>query len=65
MRDISSIAEFRDFMRNLPGADDSAGQAAAERNGQLTKPPGASVGWHSTQVPSHITTRTDTYHHAD
>jgi nicotinate-nucleotide--dimethylbenzimidazole phosphoribosyltransferase len=41
MRDISSVAEFRDFMRNLPGADDSAGQAAAERNGQLTKPPGA------------------------
>jgi len=41
MRDIFSIAEFRDFMRNLPGADDRAGHAAAERNGQLTKPPGA------------------------
>ena len=27
MRDISSVAEFRDFMRHLPGANDSAGQA--------------------------------------
>ena len=41
MRDISSVAEFRDFMSNLPAADDSAGQAATERNAQLTKPPGA------------------------
>ncbi len=41
MRDISSVTEFRDFMSNLPAADDSAGQAATERNAQLTKPPGA------------------------
>jgi len=41
MRDISSVAEFRDFMSNLPAADVSAGQAATERNAQLTKPPGA------------------------
>ncbi|MDP4062583.1 Nicotinate-nucleotide--dimethylbenzimidazole phosphoribosyltransferase [Rhodobacteraceae bacterium LE17] len=41
MRDIFSVAEFRDFMSNLPAADDSAGQAATERNAQLTKPPGA------------------------
>ena len=41
MRDISSVAEFRDFMSILPAADDTAGQAATERNAQLTKPPGA------------------------
>ena len=41
MRDISSVAEFRDLMSNLPAADDSAGQAATDRNAQLTKPPGA------------------------
>ena len=41
MRDISSVAQFREFMNNLPGADESAGRAATERNAQLTKPPGA------------------------
>ena len=41
MRDIFSVAEFRDFLNNLPSADVNAGQAATERNAQLTKPPGA------------------------
>ena len=38
---FSSLAEFADLLRAAPGADTAAHQAAAARNGQLTKPPGA------------------------
>ena len=33
--------DFRDLLRNLPGPDSAALAAARERDGQLTKPPGA------------------------
>lgn len=41
MSAFTSLAEFADLLRKAPAADASAHQAAAERNGQLTKPPGA------------------------
>lgn len=38
---FSSLNEFRAALAQLPGADSAARQSAAERNGVLTKPPGA------------------------
>lgn len=38
---FSTLAEFKVILANLPEADQTARKAAAERNGQLTKPPGA------------------------
>lgn len=38
---FSSLAEFAQLLRAAPAADAAAHQAAAARNGQLTKPPGA------------------------
>ena len=38
---FSSLAEFRALLARLPGPDSAAQDAAALRNGQLTKPPGA------------------------
>ena len=36
-----NLADFAKTLRALPAADATALRAAAERNGQLTKPPGA------------------------
>lgn len=57
----STLAEFRAVLSNLPGPDAAASQGAAERNGQLTKPPGALgrledlaiwyAGWRGTARP--------------
>ncbi len=38
---FGSLEEIRDILRNLPGPDDEAAAQAANREGQLTKPPGA------------------------
>ncbi|MDQ7080799.1 MAG: nicotinate-nucleotide--dimethylbenzimidazole phosphoribosyltransferase [Paracoccaceae bacterium] len=38
---FASLEAFRAILANLPDADQSARSAATERNGQLTKPPGA------------------------
>ena len=38
---FASLAEFATLLRAAPVADAGARQAAAQRNGQLTKPPGA------------------------
>ena len=38
---FSTLAEFRDLLSKAPGADDAARARAEDRNGQLTKPPGA------------------------
>ena len=38
---FSTLDEFRAVLAGMPGADDTAIAAASERNGQLTKPPGA------------------------
>ena len=38
---FSTVSEFAEILKNLPSSDASARDAAAERNGQLTKPPGA------------------------
>jgi nicotinate-nucleotide--dimethylbenzimidazole phosphoribosyltransferase len=38
---IASLDEMRRILRDLPGGDLAAATAAAEREGQLTKPPGA------------------------
>lgn len=38
---FSTLAEFKGILTNLPEADSSAFAAATDRNGQLTKPPGA------------------------
>jgi nicotinate-nucleotide--dimethylbenzimidazole phosphoribosyltransferase len=38
---FASLAEFATLLRAAPAADAGARQAAAQRNGQLTKPPGA------------------------
>jgi nicotinate-nucleotide--dimethylbenzimidazole phosphoribosyltransferase len=37
----ASFDEIRDLLTRLPGPDEAAAAAAAEREGQLTKPPGA------------------------
>ncbi len=39
--DFTDLNDFRDALINAPGPDDSARNGAQERNGQLTKPPGA------------------------
>ncbi|SFT67942.1 nicotinate-nucleotide--dimethylbenzimidazole phosphoribosyltransferase [Sedimentitalea nanhaiensis] len=39
--DLTDLTTLRDLMRDAPCADAAARQAAQERNGQLTKPPGA------------------------
>jgi nicotinate-nucleotide--dimethylbenzimidazole phosphoribosyltransferase len=38
---FSSLADFRALLQSQPSADPAALQGASERNGQLTKPPGA------------------------
>ena len=38
---FASLADFRTLLETLPGSDQVATNAATERNGQLTKPPGA------------------------
>lgn len=38
---VASFAEIRSLLAELPGPDQQAMQAAAQREGQLTKPPGA------------------------
>ncbi|WP_127557802.1 nicotinate-nucleotide--dimethylbenzimidazole phosphoribosyltransferase [Nioella ostreopsis] len=38
---FTSLAEFRAFLAEAPGPDSAAISGAEERNGQLTKPPGA------------------------
>ena len=38
---FSSLVEFAALLANAPAADAAAHQAASDRNGQLTKPPGA------------------------
>ncbi len=39
--DLKDLNSFRDLLSNAPGPDSAATQGAEERNGQLTKPPGA------------------------
>lgn len=39
--DLTDLNSFRDALSNAPGSDGDARQGAADRNGQLTKPPGA------------------------
>lgn len=39
--DLNDLTTFRDALTAAPGPDQSAVQGATERNGQLTKPPGA------------------------
>jgi nicotinate-nucleotide--dimethylbenzimidazole phosphoribosyltransferase len=41
MADFTTLAAFRTVLQAMPGPDMAAHQAAADRNGQLTKPPGA------------------------
>lgn len=41
MTDLSSFSAIRAALAALPGPDEGAGAGAADRNGQLTKPPGA------------------------
>lgn len=41
MTDLSSIEAIRAAIRAFPASDAAAAQGAADRNGQLTKPPGA------------------------
>ncbi|AXI45978.1 nicotinate-nucleotide--dimethylbenzimidazole phosphoribosyltransferase [Sulfitobacter sp. SK012] len=41
MADFSDLDGFRDALAAMPGPDADAGAAALDRNGQLTKPPGA------------------------
>ncbi len=40
-QNAASFDEIRDLLTRLPGPDEAAAAAAAEREGQLTKPPGA------------------------
>ena len=40
-QNFSSLSEFRELVAGLPAADDAARMGAQDRNGQLTKPPGA------------------------
>lgn len=59
---FSSIAEFRNRLSTLPGPDAAAIAGAQDRNGQLTKPPGALgrledlaiwyAGWRGTARPA-------------
>jgi hypothetical protein len=38
---IGSLKEIREILGTLPGPDDEAAAKAKDREGQLTKPPGA------------------------
>ena len=59
---FSTLSDFRDILRAGPVADAAALAAAQDRNGQLTKPPGALgrledlaiwyAGWRGTATPS-------------
>lgn len=59
---FSTLAEFRAVLQAAPGPDANALQGAQDRNGQLTKPPGALgrleelaiwyAGWRGTDRPS-------------
>lgn len=59
---FSTLAEFRSLLEQAPGPDGAAQVAAQDRNGQLTKPPGALgrledlaiwyAGWRGTGQPS-------------
>lgn len=59
---FTSVSEFRDTLRSAPSADGVAIAGAQDRNGQLTKPPGALgrledlaiwyAGWRGTPKPS-------------
>jgi nicotinate-nucleotide--dimethylbenzimidazole phosphoribosyltransferase len=58
---FTTLSEFRDILDRAPGPDAAAKQAAQDRNGQLTKPPGALgrledlaiwyAGWRGTDRP--------------
>ncbi len=58
---FSSLSSFRDILNAAPGPDADAVQGATDRNGQLTKPPGALgrledlavwyAGWRGTPQP--------------
>jgi nicotinate-nucleotide--dimethylbenzimidazole phosphoribosyltransferase len=58
---VSNLDDVRRLMAALPGPDETAGAAAAAREGQLTKPPGAlgrlealsawAVAWQGTHPP--------------
>lgn len=55
--------DFRALLRNLPGPDTAALVAARERDGQLTKPPGALGAWrksHSGLPPGRAARRPST-----
>ncbi|MGV6805391.1 MAG: nicotinate-nucleotide--dimethylbenzimidazole phosphoribosyltransferase [Ruegeria sp.] len=39
--ELNDLNTFRKALKDAPGPDDAAAQEAVERNGQLTKPPGA------------------------
>ena len=59
---FSNFAALEELLAKSPQSDDTATQAAADRNGQLTKPPGALgrleelaiwyAGWRGTAKPS-------------
>lgn len=61
MADFQNLEQFRNEMEMAPNADAEAVKRAAERNGQLTKPPGALgrleelaiwyAGWRGTEKP--------------
>lgn len=38
---FTTVSTFRDALAAAPGPDEAAIQGAQDRNGQLTKPPGA------------------------
>lgn len=58
---FSTLDDFRALLADMPGQDETAIAAATERNGQLTKPPGALgmmeslavwlAGWHGVAAP--------------
>lgn len=60
--DLMDLKSFRDALIQAPGPDATASQGAADRNGQLTKPPGALgrleelaiwyAGWRGTSRPT-------------
>ena len=61
-RNFTTIEEFSQILQSLPDPVSGAGEAAQERNGQLTKPPGSLgrmedlavwyAGWRGTERPS-------------
>jgi nicotinate-nucleotide--dimethylbenzimidazole phosphoribosyltransferase len=60
--ELTDLSTFRDLLAGAPGPDEAATTGAQERNGQLTKPPGALgrledlaiwyAGWRGTPRPS-------------